>query len=133
MRWVLVVATIASCEPSPRVRVAIRPPAGVTLDLTKLHVEEDARGERGFTPSMSPADVIAKAPIAGGVDVELGMSIGPLKYVYVRAWYDANGNGVQDAGDLVGEMAPAPFEAHDGGGCSSRDANRAPDIVLSAR
>lgn len=129
----LLVATIASCEASPRVHVAIRPPTGVTLDPTKLHVEDDANGEQFFKPSMSPANVLAMAPIAGGVDVELGMSIGPRKYVYVRAWYDANGNGVRDAGDLVGEMAPAPFEAHDGGGCSSRDANRAPDIVLAAR
>jgi hypothetical protein len=132
MRCVLLVATIASCEPSPHVHVRVRPPAGVTLDPTRLQVEDDARGERTFTPSMHPALVIAKAPGPGGVDVELGLSIGPRQYVYVRAWYDANGNGVVDAGDLVGEMAPAPFEAHDGGGCSSRDENRAPDIVLAA-
>src|SRR5580704_696986 len=129
--WRIAIAVLlASCEASPHLHVKVR--GGVSLDPAKLHVEDDARSDAQFTPSWSPANVIEKHAVADGVDVEIGLGIGTHVYTLVRVWYDANGNGTADAGDPIGELA-TPFDARDRGGCSSRDANRAPDIVLAPR
>jgi hypothetical protein len=128
--WRIAIAVLlASCEASPHLHVKVR---GVMLDPAKLHVEDDARGDAQFTPSWSPAHVLEQRAVADGIDLEIGLGIGAHVYTLVRVWYDANGNHAVDAGDLIGELS-TPFDARDRGGCSSRDANRAPDIVLAPR
>jgi hypothetical protein len=114
-------ALLAACEAQPRVHVRLR---GAGLDPAKVHVELRS-GEHDW----EPANATEKRGAADGVDCEIVLAIGPRQSVLVRGWYDANGNGVRDPGEPAGELGSA-FEARDRGGCSERDANRAPDIVL---
>ncbi len=122
-------ALLACGEAYPYVLVRVRVPTTGAPDPAKLHLEADNSSDRAFVPHLSHADPLEPKAFPGGVDLELQTSIGPTRYVYVHAWYDANGNGRVDSGDAIGDLSPAPFAAHDRGGCASNK-NRAPDLVL---
>jgi hypothetical protein len=122
VRGLVVVAVLTACEAQPNVHVMFR---GTALEPAKLHVDELTEPGTNWYPSAP----ISKRAVRGGVDMEIRLAIGPRQYVRVRGWYDANGNGKRDANEPGGELGSA-FEARDSGGCSSRDANRAPDIAL---
>lgn len=125
----VVIALLACGEPMPAVQVAVRLPPGAVPDAARLHVESDDSSDRAFVPHLSRAGSTIQKTLHDGFLVRLDTSIGPTRYVVAHVWYDANGDGRVDSGDAVGDLAPAPFEARDGGGCSSR-VNPAPDIVL---
>lgn len=122
-RSIVTFGLLAACEAQPHVHVKFR---GMGLDPAKLHVDDCSEPCREWYP----AAPVAMRVVADGIDMEIQLSIGPRQYVHVRGWYDANGNGKRDADEPGGELGSA-FEARDGGGCSSREANRAPDIVLA--
>ena len=119
----VVALVLAACEAQPHVHVTVRP----ALDPAKLHVElrEDPR------PGWDEADVITKRVAPAGIDCEIMLAIGPRQVVRIRGWYDANGNGRLDPGEPFGELGSA-VEAVDHGGCSEREPNRAPDLVLAS-
>lgn len=126
----VVVALLACGEPSPLVHVTVRlPSVTATPDPARLVIESDDSGDRAFVPHLSRAVPANLKAFPGGFEGDVGTGIGPTRYVVVHGWYDANGNGRVDSGDAVGDLAPAPFAASDGGGCRSR-MNRAPDLVL---
>ena len=125
MRAALVGFTVlAACEASPHVNVTFR---GMTLDPAKLHVQ--VRDEHQH--EWDPASVVAMRAAPDGVACELSTTIGTHVSVFVRGWYDANGNGRLDPGEPFGELGSA-VEAVDHGGCSEREPNRAPDLVLAS-
>jgi hypothetical protein len=84
----------------------------------------------GAPPHLSPVTPNKTETLKDGFDLDVGTAIGPTQYVFLHAYYDANGNGVEDRGDFAGDLTPTPFEAHDRGLCAG-NANRAPDIVLA--
>ena len=129
MRAIVVLTLLTACDQTPQLHIKVRAPMGVGLDPTRLHIDASARHEATFTPSFEPANIHGHVLKADGVDYTIGNGIGGF-YVYVRAWYDTNGNNVRDAGDFTGDASPAPIHVRGGNGCEEPD-NRAPDLVLA--
>jgi hypothetical protein len=128
MRAIVALTLLTACDQTPQLHIAVRAPAVVKLDPTRLHIEVAAEHEAQFTPTYGPANIHGQVVTSTGIDFTIGNGIGHF-YAYVRAWYDTNGNNVRDAGDFVGDAVPAPIHVRSGG-CSDPE-NRAPDLVLA--
>ena len=121
-RWLAL--ALAACEAQPIVSVTFRPP----VDPAQLHVELQSKIGDGWT-EWGPGFARSERVAPDGIECAFDLAIGTHETVRIRGWYDTNGNGRRDPGEPFGELGSG-FEAVDHGGCSEREPNRAPDIVL---
>jgi hypothetical protein len=120
-----------SCEPYPLIAAKIELPPGVHGETSQLHLETSSGRRADFAPKWETSGFSEIEATEGGFDVLFPTRIGTETFTYARVWLDVNRNGIFDDGDVLGDLAPAPFRATDRGAlrCASNK-NLVPPIRL---
>jgi hypothetical protein len=131
---VLIGLLIVSCSRMVRLEVRLHPPQTEPLDTTKLHIVGAKSCPPGLLPGIEPNAEKSDAEFYQAKHVDRGVEViaafrGGHCTVQLAAWYDTNGNGRLDAGDLKGTSEPV--EGTDEGLCSG-NLVKAPEVTLAS-